>query len=81
MDEAMEAVKRMKNRSQKQTKEVSVTFAGQNFKISQQVSSGNELDSLVSLIDGKDKNVTTYQKSKMDWEKHTKEEKLEDSLE
>jgi len=41
----------------------------------------SELDSLVNMIDGKDKNVNVFEKTKIDWDKHTKDEKLEDELE
>ena len=40
-----------------------------------------ELDNLVSLIDNKDKNINTIEKTKIDWDKHTKEEKLDEDLE
>ena len=33
------------------------------------------------MIDNQDKNINAYQKTKMDWEKYTKDEKLEDELE
>ena len=33
------------------------------------------------MIDGKDKNVNVFEKTKIDWDKHTKDEKLEDELE
>ena len=32
-----------------------------------------ELDSLVNMIDNKDKNINAYEKTKIDWDKHTKE--------
>ena len=41
----------------------------------------SELDSLVNMIDNQDKNINALQKTKIDWEKHTKEQKLEDELE
>ena len=41
----------------------------------------SELDSLVNMIDNKDKNINALQKTKIDWDKHTKEQKLEDELE
>lgn len=40
-----------------------------------------ELDSLVNMIDNKDKNINALEKTKIDWDKHTKEQKLEDELE
>ena len=33
----------------------------------------SELDSLVNMIDNKDKNINALEKTKIDWEKHTKE--------
>ena len=39
------------------------------------------LDDIVATIGEKDKNVTSIEKSKMDWERHTKEQKLETELE
>ena len=39
------------------------------------------LDSLVHMIDNQDKNINAYQKTKMDWDKYTKEEKLEADFE
>lgn len=39
------------------------------------------LDSLVSMIDGEDKNINTFQKTRMDWDNYTKEEKLEAQFE
>ena len=36
---------------------------------------------MVNIIDGKDKNVNVFEKTKIDWDKHTKDEKLEDELE
>ena len=39
------------------------------------------LDALVSVIDSKDKNVSSLDKSKLDWDKYTKEQKLEGELE
>ena len=41
----------------------------------------NELDNLVNMIDGKEKNVNALQKTKMDWQNYTKEEKIEAELE
>ena len=41
----------------------------------------NELDNLVSMIDSKDKNINALQKTKIDWEKHTKEQNIEAELE
>ena len=41
----------------------------------------SELDSLVNMIDNKDKNINALTKTKIDWDKHTKEQKLEDELE
>ena len=39
------------------------------------------LDALVTMIGDKDKNVTTMTKTKIDWDKHTKEQGLETELE
>ena len=39
-----------------------------------------ELDSLVNMIDNKDKNINALQKTKIDWDKHTKEQKMEAEL-
>jgi hypothetical protein len=39
------------------------------------------LDSLVKQIVDKDKNVNCMQKTRMDWDKYTKDENLEDDLE
>lgn len=39
------------------------------------------LDELVGLISAENKNVNCIEKSKIDWSKHTKEEKLEEQLE
>ena len=39
------------------------------------------LDSLVTMIDNKDKNINALQKTKIDWDKHTKDQKLEGELE
>ena len=33
----------------------------------------SELDSLVNMIDNKDKNINALEKNKIDWDKHTKE--------
>lgn len=41
----------------------------------------NELDNLVNMIDSKDKNVNALQKTKIDWQNYTKEEKMEAELE
>lgn len=41
----------------------------------------NELDNLVSMIDSKETNVNALQKTKIDWDKHVKEEKIEADLE
>jgi len=35
------------------------------------------LDELVKMIGDKDKNVNCMQKTRIDWDKHTKEENLE----
>lgn len=39
------------------------------------------LDAIVSIIGEKEKNVTSIEKSKLDWDRHTKEQKLETELE
>ena len=39
------------------------------------------LDAIVSMIGEKDKNVTSIEKSKIDWDKYTKEQKLEADFE
>ena len=39
------------------------------------------LDELVGLISQENKNVNCIEKSKIDWDKHTKEEKIEEQLE
>ena len=39
------------------------------------------LDALVDIIDNQDKTINTIEKSKLDWDKYTKEKKLEKELE
>ncbi len=39
------------------------------------------LDSLVSQIDSQGKNINAYEKTKMDWDRYTKEQKMENELE
>ena len=39
------------------------------------------LDDLVQMINDKDKNISCIDKSKMDWDQYTKENKLESELE
>ena len=39
------------------------------------------LDAIVGVIDQKETNVTSIAKSKMDWDKYTKEQKMESELE
>lgn len=39
------------------------------------------MDSLVGLINDQGKNVNCIEKSKIDWTKYTKEEKIEEQLE
>lgn len=39
------------------------------------------MDNLVGMIDNKDKNINALQKTKIDWEKHTKDNKLEAEFE
>ena len=41
----------------------------------------SELDTLVNMIDNKDKNINALQKTKVDWDKFTKEEKLDAEFE
>lgn len=39
------------------------------------------LDYLVSQLDNQGKNINAYEKTKMDWDKYTKEQKMENELE
>ena len=39
------------------------------------------LDDIVTMINEKDKNVTCMDKTRLDWDKYTKEQKLEQELE
>lgn len=39
------------------------------------------LDALVGMIDSKEKNINAYQKTRLDWDRHTKQHELEDELE
>lgn len=39
------------------------------------------LDAIVNVIDEKEKNVTSLDKSKLDWDKYTRDQKLEGELE
>ena len=39
------------------------------------------LDDLVQMIEGKETNINVHTKTKLDWERHTKENELEDELE
>ena len=65
--------------------QVKVKFAGQSYTVEKQVAGklkmdklkvggkNSELDSLVNMIDNKDKNINVVQKTKLDWESYTKE--------
>ena len=39
------------------------------------------LDQLVNMIDGKDKNINAYEKTKLDWDKYAKDSKQEAAFE
>ena len=71
---------KMSNQAQ-QPKGTDPTGGRVSLKDSKKQGAGDELDSLCMMIDGKEKNINAFTKTKLDWEKHTKEQKMEDELE